>query len=125
MPRRRPQQDEEEEENENHDDEEHHDHKDEADDDNDDGGGGVLDQSGLTEEERRQVRKQQRQLLKDIEEKGDALEVDEARGRNNQIYKKVRYTREAVLDGENLISIASKASQKVDRLIQVRRRVHA
>ncbi len=79
---------------------------------------GVMEDSGLTEEERRQIRKEQRQLLKELEEK-DTLELEEARDRNNQIYKKVRYAREAVLDGENLISIANKASQKVDRLIQV------
>ena len=93
------------------------------DDDNDDDeeseAGKVLELSGLTEEERRTIRKDQRQLSKDLEE-NVYLEVDEARNRNNQIYKKVRYTREAVLDGENLISIANKASQKVDRLIQVR-----
>jgi hypothetical protein len=86
--------------------------------DEDDQEGGVLEDSGLTEEERRQVRKQQRQLLKDLEEK--ETEVEEARARNNVIYKKVRYTREAVLDGENVVMIASKASQKIDRLIQVR-----
>ena len=79
---------------------------------------GIMEDSGLTEEERRQIRKEQRQLLKELDEK-DTIELDEARERNNRIYKKVRYAREAVLDGENLISIANKASQKVDRLIQV------
>lgn len=81
---------------------------------------GIMEDSGLTEEERRQIRKEQRQLLKELDEK-DTIELDEARERNNRIYKKVRYAREAVLDGENLISIANKASQKVDRLIQVPR----
>jgi hypothetical protein len=79
---------------------------------------GLLTESGLTEEDRRQIRKEQRDLLKELEDK-DALDVEEARNRNNRLYQKVRYTREAVLDGENLISIAQKASQKVDRLIQV------
>ena len=78
----------------------------------------LMEDSGLTEEERRQIRKEQRQLLKELDEK-DTIELDEARARNNRIYKKVRYAREAVLDGENLISIANKAAQKVDRLIQV------
>lgn len=92
----------------------------EVEDDHDNDRTGVLGESGLTEEDRREVRKAQRQLLKDLEEDG-TIEVDDARGRNNKIYKKVRYTREAVLDGENLISIAKKASQMVDRLIQVPR----
>lgn len=78
----------------------------------------VLEESGLTEEERRQIRKKQRQLNKELEETN--MEVEEARDRNNEIYKRVRYTREAVLDGENMIAIANKTSQKVDRLIQVR-----
>jgi hypothetical protein len=79
----------------------------------------LLGESQFTDEERRQIRKEQRDLLKELEDK-DALDVEVARGRNNRLYKKVRYTREAVLDGENLMSIAHKASQKVDRLIQVR-----
>jgi hypothetical protein len=73
---------------------------------------------GQTDEERRDIRKKQRTLFKDMEETN--IEVDEARGRNNEIYKKVRYTREAVLDGENLIVIANKAAKKVDKLMQVR-----
>jgi hypothetical protein len=35
------------------------------------------------------------------------------------LFDRVRYTREAVLDGENLIVIANKAAKQVDRLIQV------
>lgn len=80
---------------------------------------GILEASGLTEADRRNIRKQQRELFKDLEEK-ETLEVGEARDRNNEIYRKVRYTREAVLDGENLTLIANKAAQHVDRLIQVR-----
>ena len=87
------------------------------DDDDDDDDGAVLQDSGLTEDERRQIRKKQRQLNKDLEETN--IEVEEARCRNNDIYKRVRYTREAVLDGENMLAIAHKTSQKVDRLIQV------
>jgi hypothetical protein len=48
------------------------------------------------------------------------LLLDEARGRNNELFDNVRFTREAVLDGENLIVIANKAAKQVDRLIQVR-----
>ena len=83
-----------------------------------DDGIGILEDSGLNDEQRRQIRKQQRELLKDIEEK-EALDVEDAREQNNEIYKNVRFTREAVLDGENMTAIANKAAQKVDRLIQV------
>jgi hypothetical protein len=79
---------------------------------------GVMEKSNLTEEERRQIRRQQRDLYKDMEEQ-DQLEVEDARKRNNEIYKNVRYTREAVLDGENLTLIANKAAQQVERMIQV------
>jgi hypothetical protein len=84
-----------------------------------DDAGPILEESGLTEEQRRQIRREQRELLKELNEQ-DNLELHEARSRNNEIYKNVRYTREAVLDGENLTLIANKAAQQVDRLIQVR-----
>jgi hypothetical protein len=74
---------------------------------------------GQTDEERREIRKQQRLLQKDIEERGEELEVAEARTRNNKIFSKVRFVREAVLDGENVNLIATKAAQKVDQLVQV------
>ncbi|KAL3922940.1 MAG: hypothetical protein SGILL_001937 [Bacillariaceae sp.] len=74
---------------------------------------------GQTDQERREIRKKQRRLQKDMEERGENLELAEARDRNNEIFKNVRYTREAVLDGENINMIATKAAQKVDQLIQV------
>jgi hypothetical protein len=70
---------------------------------------------GLTEEERREIRKSQRKLRNEIPDIG----VDEARNENNQIFKKVKYIREAVLDSENVDEIAKKAASKVDQLIQV------
>lgn len=79
----------------------------------------LMGNSGQTDEQRRVIRRSQRQLFKEMEEQGDTLGVDEARKRNNNIFNNVRFTREAVLDGENLTLIANKASQKVDRLIQV------
>jgi len=72
---------------------------------------------GLTEDERRDIRKSQRLLYQQIPD----LDVDEAREKNNEIYEKVRYIRESVLDGENLGEIAKKAASKVDELIQVPR----
>ena len=80
---------------------------------------GILEYSGLTEEQRREIRRRQRELYKDLEEQ-DNLKVEVARDRNNEIYKDVKYTREAVLDGDNMVSIATKAAKEVDRLIQVR-----
>lgn len=79
--------------------------------------GGVF--SGMTEAERREVRKEQRALQKKLVD-GDGIEVEDARGENNKIFKRVKFTREAVLDGDNLNLIATKASHKMDRLIQVR-----
>ncbi|KAG7357597.1 Nse4 C-terminal-domain containing protein [Nitzschia inconspicua] len=76
---------------------------------------------GQTDEERREIRRQQRLLHRDIEERGDDLEVSEVRHRNNKIFSKVRFVREAVLDGENVNLIATKAAQKVDQLVQVPR----
>ena len=70
---------------------------------------------GLTEEQRRDIRKSLRKLRNEIPD----LDVDEARDKNNAIYKKVRYIRESVLDAENLDEIAKKAANKVDQLIQV------
>jgi arsenate reductase-like glutaredoxin family protein len=84
----------------------------------DDAAVGVMEKSNLTEEQRRQIRRQQRDLYKALEEQ-DQPEVEDARNKNNEIYKSVRYTREAVLDGENLTLIASKAAQRVERMIQV------
>jgi uncharacterized protein YigA (DUF484 family) len=70
---------------------------------------------GLTDEQRREIRKSQRLLRKEIPD----LDVDEARQRNNEIHKNVRYIRESVLDAENLDEIAKKATNKVDQMIQV------
>jgi DNA phosphorothioation-dependent restriction protein DptG len=80
----------------------------------------LMGDSSQTDEERRAIRRAQRDLFKEMEEKGENLKVDDARGKNNEIFKNVRFTREAVLDGENMTLIANKAIQQVDRLIQVR-----
>jgi hypothetical protein len=74
--------------------------------------------AGQSEVERRAIRRQQRALQKKLED-GDGVEVEDARGQNNKIFKKVKFTREAALDGDNMNIIATKASQKMDRLVQV------
>mmetsp|Transcript_4803 Transcript_4803/g.12203 ORF Transcript_4803/g.12203 Transcript_4803/m.12203 type:complete len:401 (+) Transcript_4803:119-1321(+) len=76
--------------------------------------------SGLTESERRAIRHDQRALQKKLVE-GDSVDVEDARGQNNKIFKKVKFTREAVLDSDNLNLIATKASHKMDRLIEAPR----
>jgi hypothetical protein len=78
----------------------------------------LMEESSLTDEQRRKLRKQQRNLQKEMADRDD-LQLEEARERNNELFDHVRYTREAVLDGENLIVIANQAAKQVDRLIQV------
>jgi hypothetical protein len=80
---------------------------------------GLMGKSGLTETDRRNLRKKQRDLLKEMEDR-EQLDVKQARHQNNELYKHVCFTREAVLDGDNLTVIVQKASQQVDRLIQVK-----
>lgn len=80
----------------------------------------ILKDSGLTDEQRRHIRHSQRELYKELNERED-LTVEDGRQRNNRLFHNVRFTREAVLDGENLVVLAHKAVKQVDRLIQVRR----
>jgi len=70
---------------------------------------------GQTEDERREIRKSQRKLRHEISD----IDVDKARDKNNQIFKKVRYIREAVLDSENFDEIAKKAAANVEQIIKV------
>jgi hypothetical protein len=103
---------------------------------------GVFDESGLTDQQRRDLRRSQRQLHETIrQDKREALsgtantadndddnsatdeQVDflqSARQQNNVLFEKVLYTREAVLDAENVDLIAQKYVQQVERLVQVR-----
>ena len=71
---------------------------------------------GQTDEERREIRRNQRELGREIAD----LDILEARERNNKLNKKVRYIRESVLDAQNLDDIAKKATDKVDSMIKVR-----
>ena len=47
----------------------------------------------------------------------DAFE--EIRGENNELFEAVRYTREAVVDGENLQLISERSARQVDKLVQL------
>ena len=95
------------------------------------------DESGLTDAERRKLRRDQRELAKALQDgpvhtnnndEGDNDNDDDndngdfvtqVREKNNQLFEKVAYTREAVLDAENVCAIAAKMSKKVDDMIQV------
>eukprot|EP00586_Coscinodiscus_wailesii_P015705 CAMPEP_0172499098 /NCGR_PEP_ID=MMETSP1066-20121228/121944_1 /TAXON_ID=671091 /ORGANISM="Coscinodiscus wailesii, Strain CCMP2513" /LENGTH=106 /DNA_ID=CAMNT_0013272657 /DNA_START=106 /DNA_END=422 /DNA_ORIENTATION=+ len=88
----------------------------------------VMSASGQTDAERRALRQSQRTLQKKITsnegqsmEDPDSAAFDEIRHDNNALWDKVRYTREAVLDGDNLEAISHRATRQVDRLIQVPR----
>lgn len=90
--------------------------------------------TGITDEERRDLRKCQRALRQRIVAQGrgtthrpDNNEINhhhdalvEARVHNNELFRKVRYTREAVLDIDNVHLIVSQAVRNVDRPNQVR-----
>ena len=100
------------------------------------GGGGkkkkkkvkVMEESGQTDEERRALRRKQRLLQHKIvaSETGAQLEdpnadaFEEIRGENNELFEAVRYTREAVVDGENLQLMSERTARQVDKLVQVR-----
>lgn len=84
----------------------------------------VGEASGLTEEQRRALRREQRELAKTLQE--GPVEEDEdflskVRKKNNELFENVRYTREAVLDAENLDMIAAKSAKQVDDKVQVPR----
>eukprot|EP00814_Leptocylindrus_danicus_P020231 CAMPEP_0116027424 /NCGR_PEP_ID=MMETSP0321-20121206/14639_1 /TAXON_ID=163516 /ORGANISM="Leptocylindrus danicus var. danicus, Strain B650" /LENGTH=321 /DNA_ID=CAMNT_0003500813 /DNA_START=50 /DNA_END=1015 /DNA_ORIENTATION=- len=88
----------------------------------------IMGESGQTDAERRKLRTSQRKLHKQITTaEGDAMEdakataFDQIRDTNNALFKKVRYAREAVLDGENLDAITTRASRQADRLVSVAR----
>jgi len=97
----------------------------------------LMTQSGQTENDRRILRRKQRELHQDIALGGGGSTAangddDEAAGggeedihnlrqQNNELWDDVRYTREAVLDSENVDLIASKAARAAEKIVQVPR----
>ena len=87
----------------------------------------LMEESGQTDEERRALRRAQRKLQHKIVhsalgeklEDPDADAFEQIRGENNQLFDDVRYTREAVLDGDNLELISRRAARQVDKLVEV------
>ena len=75
---------------------------------------------GLSDSERRKIRKDQRSLKHDIQEKENLDELEEMRQANNDLFtNKVVYTREAVLDADNQELITKKLGAHMEKLVQV------
>ncbi|KAL7463323.1 hypothetical protein ACHAXS_003705 [Conticribra weissflogii] len=88
--------------------------------------------SNQTDADRRLLRQRQRELQQDIAIGGgesssggvddpNSGELERVREKNNELWNEVRYTREAVLDSENMDLITSKAARQVERIVQVPR----
>ncbi|KAL3786500.1 hypothetical protein HJC23_010666 [Cyclotella cryptica] len=91
----------------------------------------IMSNSGQSDADRRLLRQQQRKLNEDIlagaVDNGDDNESNEEpsfqkmRKMNNKLWDQVRYTREAVLDSENVDLIAANAARQAESLVQVPR----
>lgn len=92
----------------------------------------IMGYSNQTEADRRVLRQKQRELQQDIAigggesfsggvEDPNSGELERVREKNNELWNEVRYTREAVLDSENMDLITSKAARQVERIVQVSR----
>lgn len=93
----------------------------------------IMNKSGQTDAQRRVLRSRQRELSNSIAVGGgdgvgggesgggddDADELTKLRAQNNELWRDVRYTREAVLDSENVDLIASKAARQAEKIVQV------
>ncbi len=86
----------------------------------------LMKASGQTEDERRVLRQEFRAIQKRLTgAEGDEIEnvekdaFEKFRAENNHLFKKVRFTREAVLDGENVDLMSGRASKQVQKLISV------
>jgi len=98
----------------------------------------VMQSSGQTDEERRLLRRRQRELKTDIvmgaasgsngtagegsvEKSNSGEQLERLRDQNNELWKIVHYTREAVLDSENVDLLANKATREAEKIVQVPR----
>jgi len=89
----------------------------------------VMSESGQTESQRRKLRHHQRKLFSKMTDSsldvGDKMAdvnsdtLQKLRKENNHLWNEVRFTREAVLDGDNIDYISSKAARQLDQLISV------
>jgi len=92
-------------------------------DENNETGHNLMSGSGQSKAHRLKLRRDQRDLKEQIVGIADRAveEVRECRDRNNQLWKKVRYTKEARLDSENLELIAEKTKTQAERMVSVPR----
>lgn len=88
----------------------------------------LMKSSGQTEDERRALRLELRNIQKRlVGSEGDDIEnvetgaFERVRRENNALFEKVRYTREAVLDGENVDLMTGRASKQVEKLVAISR----
>lgn len=86
----------------------------------------IMGASGQTDEDRRALRHNLRLLHKEISAKAEQMEnptsgvFEQVREKSNGLFANAKYTREAVLDGDNLEAISAHAARQVERLVQVR-----
>jgi len=90
-----------------------------------------MSESGQTDAQRRALRVKQRGLKSKIADERSEMsekisdlgsdQFEKVRAENNKLYSDVAYTREAVLDSENMDLIAARAARQVDKLISVPR----
>lgn len=88
--------------------------------DEDDGSNDVPlmeDAKGIDDNVRRKLRREERALGKAIQE--ETVSYQDGRDKNNELFQKVVYTREAVLDGENVKFLAEKAAKNAQNIMQV------
>jgi hypothetical protein len=83
----------------------------------------LFNESGLTDHERRALRQNQREIAQTLREGDlgeDIAELERVRHANNDMFRKqVKFTREAVLDADNLDLIAANYAQHVEKQVTV------
>lgn len=90
----------------------------------------LMKESNQTRSEREKIRKDQRKLFKKMRQGSEISELmcnpqngefDMMRYRNNVLNAKVKYTREAVLDADNIETISTKGKRQVDSIVNIPR----
>lgn len=80
----------------------------------------VFEESGLDDEQRRLTRRQQRSLGALIDQSATTDSLQQVRDENNRLFESgVRFTREAVLDADNVEAIVKKNVQQAESMLQV------
>jgi uncharacterized protein YigA (DUF484 family) len=80
----------------------------------------VLEDSGTTDGQRKKLRQRQLALARKIDHSTTLADLQKAREENNELFDDVVYAREAILDANNVNSIASKLSEHAERMVHVR-----